>query len=137
MQSLHNIIEAIVALKPQTIATDTTTVGPIIDLADAEALELNLTFGNSTDGSYEVNLFESDDSSMSGEVEITDTARIYGNNWATAIPAVSLSSFSWGVMKDLRYVRAKVVSTSTSSGADLSIVALKGRLRGSLDTDRN
>lgn len=137
MQSLHNILDQMVALKPQTIATDTTTVGETIDLADAGAVEFNLVFGNSTDGDYEVNLFESDDSGMSGEVEITDTTRILGNLLGTAITAVSLASYNWGIVKDLRYVRAKVISTSTSSGSDLSIICSQGKLRGSLETDRN
>ena len=137
MNSLHNIIDQLVALKPQTIATDTTTVGEIIDLADAGAVEFNLTFGNSTDGAYEVNIYESDDSGMSGEVEVTDTDRIMGNKYGEAITAVSLASLNWGFIKDLRYVRAKVVSTSTSSGSTLSMVCSKGKLRGSLATDRN
>lgn len=137
MENLHNIIDQMVALKPQTIATDTTTVGETIDLADANAVEMNLTVGNATDGDYAVSFFESDDSGMSGEVEITDTDRIQGNLYDTANTAVSLASYNWGVIKDLRYVRAKVVSTSTSSGSDLSMVATLGRLRASLEDDRN
>jgi hypothetical protein len=136
MQDLHNIIDQLVALKPQTIATDTTTVGETIDLADAEAVEMNLAVGTATDGDYSVSFYESDDSGMSGETEIPSN-RIKGDLYDTAYTAVSLASLNWGVEKDLRYIRAKVVSTSTSSGSDLSMVATLGRLRASLANDRN
>jgi hypothetical protein len=137
MQNLHNIIDQLVALKPQTIATDTTTVGETIDLADSQAVEMNLTVGTATDGDFAISFFESDDSGMSGEVEITDTDRIIGDVYNEAYTAVSLASLNWGVVKSLRYIRPKVVSTSTSSGSALSMVATLGRNRASLANERN
>ena len=118
-----NLLQSL-ALVPGVIATDTTTAGAIFDTADNE---LGLMFGVNvsayTDGTYTLLLEESDDSGMSGAVAIT------GDKLIGTLPAVSAAIASGatiptvGVISNLRYVRASIVSSSTSTGATAEVIA--------------
>lgn len=124
MFDLHHKSTAVVALTTQAITTDTTTVGEIIDTADFKGLEFVFLTGTLTDGDYAIDLYESDDSGMSGET-IVSAAEMLGDiniDADTDDDAVTRV----GYIGKKRYVRAKVVSTNTTTGlAALSGVALK------------
>jgi hypothetical protein len=137
MQNLYNCVESKQALKPQAITTDTTTVGETIDLAESEANSVAVAFGAYTDGTYQVKFFESDDSGMSGEVEITATGRVTGDLYNSAVTPSTGDVLEYEIVKSLRYVRAKIVSASTTSGSLVSSVINLGRLRASLANERN
>lgn len=106
---LHNNCTTVNAFDQQVIASDTTTVGNIIDTKDFNMLEILMISGTLTDGAYAVTLEHGDDSALA------DTA---------AVPAAEiLGSISYALADDdltkrigyvgkKRYVRMSVVSTA-------------------------
>jgi hypothetical protein len=108
------------------IASSTTTNGSILDTAN---YDLGLTFALScvafTDGVYTLQVWTSDDSGMSGEVQLT------GDNLIGTAPAVSALSAAGGtlgvvgVIGNKRYVRVKIVSTGVTSGATVRVLAIQ------------
>lgn len=115
------------AFDSAAISTDTTTVGLDIDMNDGtndfEALEIILNCSAFTDGSYTIDLKESDDDSTYTAVAAAD---ILGTN--TAIVAINTPSHI-GYVGKKRYVRVSVVSTGTTTGATLAAVAIQGEAR--------
>lgn len=109
-----------------TIVSDTTTQGVILDTADFE-LGLMFTLSNSlyTDGTYTLLLEESDDSGMAGATTIA------GEQLIGSLPVVSAATVqsnsaalgSVGVISNKRFVRASIVSTATTSGATVAVLA--------------
>lgn len=119
---LHDNCEVANALNSQTISTDTTTNGVIIDTQGYHGLEFILKSGAITDGAYTVTLTHGDNSALSdgttvsaddllGSIAFADTE----DNTAKRV----------GYIGKKRYVRMNVVSTSTSSGGVFSGVAVK------------
>lgn len=106
------------------ITTDTTTNSDGVDTADFEGgIMFALTINAYTDGTYVMTLQDSPDDSVWTAL---DSDKVIG-------PAVSLAaatSASGGLASTLgafsheRYVRASIVSTSTTSGATPSIVSI-------------
>ena len=122
---LHNMTQAAVALKSQAIASDTTTVGETIDTAGYESIEFIFLTKTVTDGDYAVDLYESDDSGMSGEALVSDAEMLGDISFADDTDDDTVARV--GYIGKKRYVRAKVVSTNTTTGVDIiSGVALKG-----------
>lgn len=119
---LHDNCEVANALDSQTISTDTTTNGEIIDIAGYHGLEFVLKSGAITDGAYTVTLTHGDDSGLS--------------DGATVAAADLLGSIAFadtdddaakriGYIGKKRYVRLNVVSTGTTSGGVFDGVAVK------------
>ncbi len=119
---LHDNCEVANALDSQTIGTDTTTNGEIIDTVGFHGLEFVLKSGTVTDGAYTVTLTEGDDAALS--------------DGATVAAADLLGSIAFadtdddaakrvGYIGKKRYVRMNVVSTGTTSGGVFSGVAVK------------
>lgn len=108
------------------IVSSTTTNGSILDTAN---YDLGLAFALScvafTDGVYTLQVWTSDDSGMSGEVQLT------GDNLIGTAPAVSALSAAGGtlgavgVIGNKRYVRVKIVSTGVTSGATVRVLAIQ------------
>ena len=113
-----------VAFDTQTISSDTTTQGNEIDLNDGsndfEALELVLATGNYTDGDYSLSLEEADE--PGGSFTAVDSEDIVGDN--TAISADN-STLHIGYVGKKRVVRISVVSASTTTGSDVTVLAIK------------
>lgn len=120
-----------VLILASSIATDTTTLGVILDTAN---FELGLMFSTTVivyvDGTYTLELLESDDPAMVGAVSIN------GDKLIGALPSLSAESIpgetvqTVGVIGNLRYVQGNIVSVSTSSGANVNIDAFqKGELK--------
>lgn len=114
-----------------TIATDTTTNGSIIDTADQD-LGVSFFLGSTTytDGTFKLVLEEGDDSGLSdattvpAEKLVTVTGLDAVATGVTAVTADGAKYMKVGVHSTKRYVRANVVSTATSSGAVISVLAL-------------
>lgn len=106
------------------ISTNTTTAGSIIDTAN---FELGLMFAMQlsawTDGVYTLLLEESDDDGMAGAVAIT------GDKLIGSLPALTAATVEGavletvGVISNLRYVQASIVSTGVTTGADAQVIA--------------
>lgn len=116
------------------LSSDTTTVGAAIDTAD---FELGLMFtpyvNNYTDGTYTFVLQESVDSAFTVPVAIVDGSdKLIGTLAAlvkTSADASASQLDTIGVISNLQFVRMNVVSTSTSTGADVAVlVTQKGEV---------
>ena len=106
------------------ITSDTTTAGAIFDTADFELGLMFLVGAHTyTDGTYTLLLEESSDSGMAGATTIS------GDQLIGTLPVVSAATASGaafdtvGVISNLRYVRASIVSTATTTGSDIVVVA--------------
>jgi len=104
------------------IASNTTTAGAVVDMNgdnDFEALEVALAIGAHTDGSYSILLEESDDNISFNAVAAES---ILGDN--TALDAANSVSHV-GYVGKKRYVRASVVSTDVTTGANATLLAMQ------------
>lgn len=117
-KDLHSNIDDRVAMDPQAISTNTTTVGNIIDTVGYESLEFLITMGTITDGAYALLLEEGDDSGLSD---------------AAAVPAAetlgALTGFAdtdddsvkrVGSIGKKRYQRLSIVSTGVTTGVNMA-----------------
>lgn len=116
----------VMALPAAVIATDTTTAGAIIDTADYDGGIVFMPFcGTYTDGTYNFLVEEGDDSGLSDAAAVPDD-RLIGTEAGLALSAIDASGSvigSIGVLSDKRYLRISAVSTSTTSGAIIGVVA--------------
>lgn len=132
-----NTTKAKTAFANAQIASNTTTNGAILDLAGIEKPAIRVQFGTVTDGSYQIQIQESDDSGMAGASVITSASeRIYGNayNTAVATPA-SNSIYSFEFIKHKRYARLSIISTGVTTGARVSAMLTGENLQASLSGD--
>ena len=111
----------------ETIETNTTTEGIIIDTADDE-IGLGFFFGITAyvAGQYVLNLEEGDDSGLSDAVNIP-AEKLIGDK--PILDAVTVGEFAKiGVFSNKRYVRASVISTGASeaNGATVLVFAIQG-----------
>lgn len=120
---LHHKVSQSAGLTSQTIATDTTTVGEIIDTAGFTVLEFLLLSGTITDGAYAVSMTESDDSGMSGETAVSAAETLGDADYALADDDTAKRI---GYIGKKRYVRLAIVSTATTSGGVFAGIALLG-----------
>lgn len=119
---LHNNCEVAVGLNNQTISTNTTTNGAIIDTAGFHGVEWFVQSGTVTDGAYVAQVWESDDSGMAGAVQVTGDALLGSASFADTDDNAAKRIGSLG---KLRYQQLRIVSTGTSSGGVFSAVAAK------------
>jgi len=108
------------------IVSNTTTAGAIIDTENFEnGLMFTPHLSDWTDGTYTLLLEESDDAAMSGAVAIT------GDKLIGSLPALTAATVegavleSVGVISNLRYVQASLVSTGVTTGADAEVIAIQ------------
>lgn len=127
--AFHNFL-AYIALKLQVIASDTTTVGEIIDMKGADGVIIEAFTGTVTDGDYEFQLFVGNAANMSDEVEVAhDSVDILGTmpNWVADTDDDKIENFCYiaaTAIPGYRYMRLKVVSTNFSAtGAVLGATA--------------
>jgi hypothetical protein len=121
---LYNNAKAIVAIANQ-YATAATVTGATIDTQGFQGVSfaVNVTQGAGTglDGSnnYEVQVFESDASNMTGEAEVSSSG-ILGT-----LPTISgLGHYEFGVISNKRYLRLKLAETGTASGQFYGVAVL-------------
>lgn len=114
-----------------TITTDTDTDGEIIDTADYElGLVFYLDVTAYTAGNYELQLFESDDSGMAGATQIVAPAILPTDLGANSISASALVAAGAvlqkiGAYSNKRYVRPRIVSTTTGAGATIRVTVVQ------------
>jgi len=116
VNDLHHSSESVLAMESQTISTDTTTVGEIIDTAGYEALEILTISGTITDGAYAMLLEEGDNSALSDAATVASAETLGDCSYALADDDTPKRV---GYIGKKRYVRLSFVSTSTSSGGTL------------------
>ncbi len=130
-RDLHNSIEQRNALDVQTIASDTTTVGDIIDMQGYESLEFLTIMGTLTDGDYLPLIEHGDDSGLSDAAAVPD-AQLLGTEAGAAFTADTDDNkvSKIGYIGGKRYVRLSIVSTNFSAtGAVLGAVAVLANAR--------
>jgi len=129
-QDLYNEIKQINALDIQTIASNTTTAGDIIDTAGYSSLTFVFQTGTLTDGDYTVLIQDGDDSGLSDAAAVADT-ELLGTEAGASFTADGddNKTSKIGYVGVKRYVRLSIVSTSTSSGAVVGAIAILGHAR--------
>lgn len=122
-----NDIKVANALDIQTISSDTTTAGDIIDLQGFNACTFAFQTGTVTDGDYTVLIEEGDDSGLSDAAAVAD-ADLIGTEAGASFSADTDDNVvgTVGYRGDKRYVRLSIVSTNTTSGAVVGATALLG-----------
>lgn len=120
---LHHSINAENAFDLQTISSDTTTSGEIIDLAGKVNIDFVIRSGIITDGAYTIVLQQDTVVGFSSPV-IVPAANLLG-----ALPTFALTDDN--VVKrvgffptDQRFCRMQIVSSSTTTGGLFSAVAV-------------
>jgi hypothetical protein len=115
------------AKTPTAISTDTTTASNIIDTQGYDKVTFVIIASAYTDGTYTPAVSESDDSGMSGENAVAD-ADLTRLETAAAVSAATTNSTDAskkiGYLGSKRYVTCDIVSTSTSSGATVGVMAI-------------
>lgn len=115
------------AKTPAAISSDTTTASNIIDTQGFDKVTFVVTSTAYTDGTYTPAVSESDDSGMSGENAVAD-AELTRLETAAAVTAATTqtvdASKKIGYLGSKRYVTCDIVSTSTSSGATVGVLAI-------------
>lgn len=115
------------ALEVQTIATDTTTTGAIIDTADYDlGVYFAMLCSAYTDGTYTLLIEDGDDAALADAAVVATAQLVYGTLPAlTAVTAEGARMAKEGVFGTKRYLRASIVSTLTTTGADLAVIMVK------------
>lgn len=124
MRDFHNALSVVNALSAATIATNTNSDGPTVDLQGYDSCELIARTGAWTDGAYALQVLESD-ASGSGFAAAPASSVLGGSPSIGAANTIARV----GYIGTKRYVRLRVVSTGTTSGASLSATAALARQR--------
>ena len=132
--AIHDIespLQPTVALAA-AISSNTNTDGAILDTANFEmGLVFYLDVIARTDGAYELQIFESDDSSMAGATQIIAPkllpTTLSTNSITAPTAAVSQGTIlsKIGVYANRRYVRPRIVSTTVTTGATIRVIAVQ------------
>jgi hypothetical protein len=147
-RDIHNTVKTAVALDIQTISTNTTTAGNIIDTQGYEGVEFILLSDTITDGVYTPSIVAGDNSSLTdgvavpiqyliGTTKVIDTLASQRPSYdSPSVAAIADATFSLaadsnkskriGTVTPYRYVRLNIASTGTSSGGALGAIALLG-----------
>lgn len=123
---LHNQIKTSVALDYQTIASDTTTAGNIIDTQFYESVEFILVSATITDGDYAPLIEEGDASNLSDAATVT-ADYLLGTTAQGSFTEDDDDNETRriGYVGKKRYVRLSIVSTNFSaSGGSLTAIAV-------------
>lgn len=121
LRDIRNQLKPLIALEPQSIATDTTTVGAIIDSAHYDGGVMLTLLANWTDGLFVPLIEQSSQANFGGDVSDVDDANLIGD---VETGQEADSSFAADGIKSLgvvnqpkRYLRLSIVSTGTTLGA--------------------
>ena len=114
-----------VGVNSQAIATDTTTVGNIIDSSGFESLTFALVTGGITDGDYALVIEDGEDAGLADAAPVDPLLLI------NALPSFTEDtddnlSLDIGYVGKKRYVRASIVSTNVTTGGTLMCLAIRG-----------
>ena len=122
---IHTRLLGAPALNPQTISSDTTTDGSIIDMQGYEALEFIIQSGTITTGVFTPKLEHGDDSGLSDAVVVPNDFRLGTIASATFSAADDDVTKQLGYVGKKRYVRLSIVTSSSANGA-IGAIAVRG-----------
>ncbi len=127
-----NKLDIIAALNHTAISTDTNTDGIVIDTKGARDVNFGIQCHGFTDGTYTIQVLEDDVVGM-GSASVIAAADINGDQYNTAITPASddVVHVSINRTSHKQFVQLRVVSASTTSGAELSAVCVLGSLQKS------
>ena len=122
---LHHKTKQLTGLTSQTIDSNTTTLGEIIDTALFTALEFFLLSGTITDGAYAVSLLEAEegDASMASATAVSAAETLGDADYALADDDTAKRI---GYIGKKRYCRLAIASTATTTGGNFAGVAVLG-----------
>lgn len=125
-KDLHNNITPAVAVNIQTISSNTTVTGNVVDLAGYQGCEFIFVTGSITDGDYTVEITECDTSG--GTYTAVADADLLGTEAAASTTDNDDDNEygKIGYIGSKRYVKATITSTNVTTGATVGMVALKG-----------
>lgn len=126
---MHTKINPSSGLNIQSIASDTTVNGVIIDTQNHESIEWLIFSGTITDGTYTPTIEESDDSGLAGATTVSADFLLGTVANATFVAADDNVVKRIGSVGKKRYQRLSLVSTGTSTGGTLSAIAVLGNAR--------
>lgn len=112
---LHHNIKTVISLAAQTINSNTTTVGAIIDTAGFESVEFSVQVGTITDGAYALVLEQGDDSGLSDAAAVPSDEVLGDLTGFVAADDDSVKRV--GSIGKKRYQRLSIVSTGVTTGA--------------------
>lgn len=121
-RDMHNNVDERVALNFQTIASDTTTAGVIIDTAGYESLEFVMQTGTVTAGDVTPLLQDGDDSGLSDVAAVATDFRL--GSLVTLDAANGITRV--GYVGKKRYVRLSAV-TDNSANLQVGSIAVLGK----------
>lgn len=128
IRDIRNQLEPNIALEPQVINSDTTTVGEIIDTADYDGGIVFTQLINWVSGTFTPKIEESDSETFAaGVTEVADESLIgdvkTGQEADSALTSAQLIS-SIGVVNNIRrYLRYNIVSTGAGQESPNNIIA--------------
>jgi hypothetical protein len=124
-QDLHNNVKVTPGLLAQSIASNTTVVGPIIDTQGFESVEYALQTAGITDGVFTPAIYE-DDAPAMGTENVVAAADLLGTvaNATFNLAADANKSKKLGYKGGKRYVRLKVTTTGITTGGAIAAVAV-------------
>ena len=122
------LTKPLIALNIQSIATNTTTVGNVIDRQGYQSAVLALLSGTITDGTYTPLLEESSDNST--YTAVADADLLPAGTGQEAAIALILTDDNViekiGYRGNKRYLRLSIVSAGTTTGGTIGAVAILG-----------
>ena len=115
-KDMFSQVRPFVAIDIDTIATNVTTTGDIIDTQGFESVTLGLIVGTTTDGDYTLQLKDSADGTT---FTVVADADLLGTEAAASFTADTDDDkiTKLGYIGIKRYVRAEIVSASTTTGS--------------------
>lgn len=119
MEDMYNNLEVVQQIAPGTITSDTTSDNAV-DLQGFNGALFVIEVGTVTDGTYDIEIQESDDDSSYSAVDDSD---LQGDE-ATGIDGSGI--YKIGYLGSKRYVQVSITASDTTDGADISAVAVKG-----------
>jgi len=118
LRDIRNQLKPEIALEPQDITTNTTTVGEIIDTKDYDGGIMFTMLINHTSGTFTPLLQEGDESDLSDAAAVDDANLIgdtkTGQEADAALTSAQLISSLGVVNNTKRYLRLSIVSTGIS-----------------------
>lgn len=120
IRDVRSNLKPLIALEPQTISSDTTTTGEIIDTKDYDGGIVFTQIVNHTTGTFTPLIEEGDASNMSDASAVADANLIgdvkTGQEADAALASGQLVSSLGVVNNTKRYLRYKIVSTNSANG---------------------
>lgn len=124
MQDINTTLEVRIGYQGAAIAGNTTTVGVITDHVNYNSLEFAVQLNARTDGTYTVNLLESDNADMSSSNAVA-AIDVLALQYPIVLNAANTIK-RFGYIGYKRYTQLQIVASVVTTGAYLSAVSILG-----------